>query len=86
MVVLKQLIFNSFYFGAGVVVSKKLICKSFTLDGCGGPERTHFLTVCNLGGCGGIEKLILTFYTWEDVVVLKEIIFNSFYFGRAWWS
>ena len=23
---------------------------------------------------------------WESVVVLKEVIFNSFYFGRVWWS
>ena len=32
------------------------------------------------------KKLILTVSTWEDVVVLKGLIFNSFYFGRAWWS
>ena len=23
---------------------------------------------------------------WEDVVVLKELIFNNLYFGRVWWS
>ena len=23
---------------------------------------------------------------WEGVVVLKELIFNSFYFERVWWS
>ena len=45
--VLKELIFNSFYFG----------------EGCGGPERTEFLTVSTLG---------------KGVVVLKELIFNSF--------
>ena len=33
-------------------------------------ERTDFSTVSTLGGCG----------------VLKELIFNSFYFGRVWWS
>ena len=32
------------------------------------------------------KKLILTVSSWEDVVVLKELIFNILYFGRAWWS
>ena len=42
--VLKGLIFNSFYFGeAGVVVLKELIFNSFYFGrGCGGPERTDF--------------------------------------------
>ena len=26
------------------------------------------------------------FLLWEGVVVLKEVILNSFYFGRVWWS
>ena len=43
MVVLKELIFNSFYFGEGVVVLKELIFKSFYFGGgCGGLERTDF--------------------------------------------
>ena len=50
--VLKELIFNSFYFG-GVVVLKEL---NFTFS--------------TLGGCGGLERSA----------------FNSFYFGRVWWS
>ena len=25
------------------------------------------------------------FLLWEGVVVFKELIFNSFYFGRVWW-
>ena len=29
------------------------------------------LTVCTLGGCGGLKEL-------------KELICNSFYFGRVW--
>ena len=37
--VLKELIFNSFYFG-----------------GCGGLERTEFLTVSTVGGCVGLER------------------------------
>ena len=33
-----------------------------------------------------LKELILTVSTLEGVVVLKEVIFNSFYFGRVWWS
>ena len=32
--------------------------------------KNLFLTVSIFGGCGG----------------LKEVIFNSFYFGQVWWS
>ena len=34
------------------------------------------------------KKLILTVSTWEDVVVLKEMIFNSLFlfWEGAWWS
>ena len=50
------------------MVLKELIFNSSTLEGCGGGlERTDFLTVL----------------LWEGVVVLKELIFNSFYFGRV---
>ena len=42
MVVLKELIFNSFYFGQGVVILKELIFNSFYLGGCGGFEITDF--------------------------------------------
>ena len=40
MVVLKKVIFNSFYFGRDVVVLKELILTVSTLGGCGGLERT----------------------------------------------
>ena len=43
-------------------------------------------TVSNLGGCGGLERSDFNSLLWEGVVVLKELIFNSFYFGRVWWS
>ena len=34
-----------------------------------------------------LKELIFKFILiWEDVVVLKELIFNSFYFERVWWS
>ena len=42
MVVLKELIFNSFLFLEGVVVLKELIFTVSTLEGCGGLERSNF--------------------------------------------
>ena len=39
-----------------------------TLGGCGGLEKNSFLTIPTLG---------------SGVVVLKELIFNNFYFERA---
>ena len=42
VVVLKELIFNSFYCWKSVVVLKELIFYSFYLEGCGGLERTDF--------------------------------------------
>ena len=39
----------------------------------------------SLGGCGGLERTdFYQFPLWEDVVVLKELIFNNFLFGRVW--
>ena len=42
MVVLKEQIFNIFYFGEGVVGLKELILTFSTLVGYGGHERTDF--------------------------------------------
>ena len=42
MVVLKEVIFNSFYIWEGVVVLKELIFNSFYFGRCGGLERTDF--------------------------------------------
>ena len=45
------------------------------------------LTVSVLGLCGGLERTDFSqFLHWDNVVVLKELILNSFYFGRMWWS
>ena len=41
--VVKELIFNSFYVGRVVVLT-------------GGLERTDFLTISTLGECGGLER------------------------------
>ena len=52
--------------------------------------KNWFLTVSSLGGCGGLERtdfyIFLQLIFWVGVVVLKELIFNSFYVGRVWWS
>ena len=41
-------------------------------------------TVSTLGGCDGLERTDFEqFLLWEGVVVLKELIFHSFYFGRV---
>ena len=38
-----------------------------------------------MGGCGGLERTDFSqFLLWEGVVVLKELIVYSFYFGRVW--
>ena len=45
------------------------------------------LTVSTLGGCGGLERTHFnSFYFGWAVVVLKELMFNSFYIWRVWWS
>ena len=33
-----------------------------------------------------MKELIFKFLLWEDVVVMKELIVNTFYFERVWWS
>ena len=38
------------------MVLKELIFNSFSLGGCGGLERTDFLTVSTLGRCGVLER------------------------------
>ena len=66
------------------MVLKELILSVSTLGGCGGLERTDFFTVSMLGGCGGLERPdFYQFPLWEDVVVSKELIFNSFHAGRG---
>ena len=70
VVVLKELILNTFYFGRVWWSLKELILNTFYFGRCGGLERNDF------------EHFLL----WEGVVVLKELILNTFYFGRVWWS
>ena len=45
------------------------------------------ITVSTLGGCAGLERTdFKQFLLWKGVMVLKELIFNSFYFGCVWRS
>ena len=42
-------------------------------------------TISTLGGCGALERTNFEqFLLWEGVVVLKELVFYYFYFGRVW--
>ena len=41
-----------------------------------------FLAVSTLGGCAGLEiSDFLPFLLWVGVAVLRELIYNNFYFG-----
>ena len=69
---------------------------------CGGLERTDFLHFLLCEGLVVLKEQIFKFLLWEGVVilkelfltvstlgecgVLKELIFNSFYFGQLLWS
>ena len=53
--VLKEIIFNSFYFGA-VVVLKELIFTVSTVGGCDGLEVTDFFTVSTSGNSGAFVR------------------------------
>ena len=70
MVVLKELIFDTFYFGKVWWSWKNWFLMFSTSEGCCGLERTDFWH----------------FLLWEGMVVLKELIFNVFYFRRVLWS
>ena len=55
------------------------------MGGCGVLERNEFEQFSTVGGYGGIERTDFEqFLLWDSVVVMKELILNSFYFGRVW--
>ena len=57
MVVLKELIFNTFYFGRSVMVLKELIFNTFYYGRVWwSSNRTHFLTLSTVEGCGDLER------------------------------
>ena len=77
LVVMKELVFNHFYFRRLWWSWKNSFWTVSAFRGCGGLERTYFeqslLSEGAVVECGG-------------VVVLNELILNSFYFQRVWWS
>ena len=95
VVVLKELLFNSFYFNwlNGLIFYsfyfervwwswKNWFLTVSTLGGFGGLERTDLFTIHFLGGCGGPERTDFYIY----IIDSMELIFYSFYFERVWWS
>ena len=49
--------------------------------------KNWFWTVSTLGRYDGLERTDFEqFLLWDSVVVLKELILNSFYFWKVWWS
>ena len=94
VVVLKELILNSFYFGRVWWSWKKWFWTVSYFGRMWWSWNNWFWTVSTLGGCGGLERTDFEqFLFWEGVVVwcsgvvgLKELILNSFYCGRVWWS
>ena len=54
--VLTELIFNSIYFGEGVVLLKELIFNSFYFGEGVALLKKLFLTVSTLRECGGLES------------------------------
>ena len=61
------------------------------MGGCGVLERTDFEQFLLWEGVEVMKELDFEqFLLWKGlevgVVVLKERIFNSFYFRRVWWS
>ena len=86
VVVLKKTDFEQFLLLEGVVVLKEMILNSFYFVRVWWSWKNWFWTVSTLWGCGGLERNDLEqflFCEGEGVVVLKELILNSFYFVRV---
>ena len=88
--VLKELIFDTFYFGKVWWSWKNWFLIFPTSEGCCGLEQTDFWKNSFYFGkvwWWSLKELIFnSFYVGRVLMVLKEMIFNSFYFGRMWWS
>ena len=56
MVLLEELVFNSFYIWKDVVVLKEVIFNSFYFGQVWWSVKNLFLTVSKLGGCGGLKR------------------------------
>ena len=50
-------------------------------------QKELILTVSTMGRCGGLERNeFYQFLLWVGVVILKDLIFNSFHFVLVRWS
>ena len=84
MVVLKELILNTFYIER-VWWSWKNWFFSSAFGRLWWSWQKWFFTICMLAGYDGLERTyFLWFPLWEGMVVLTELILNSFHFGRVW--
>ena len=89
MVVLKELISNSFNCGRVSWFWRNSFLTISTFGGYGGLERTEIFNSFNIGAkvWWSWKNWFLTVINCERVWwVLKELIFNSSYFKRMWWS
>ena len=68
------------------MILKEPVLTVSTLGRCCALERTNFYQFPHWVGLVVLEELILTGSTWQDVVILKELIFNNFYFRQDFWS
>ena len=85
--VLKELIFNNFYCWGGCGGLERTDLSQFLLlGGCVDLEITPFLQFLLWEELIVWKELNCKLLYWEGVVVLKEPIFNSFYYGRVSWS
>ena len=87
MVVLTELILNSFYIGRVWWSWKNWFLTVSIFRRYGGLKRTDFEQFLYCIVCGGLERTdFKQFLYLEGMVVLTELILNSFYIGRVWWS
>ena len=87
MVVLTELILNSFYIGRVWLSWKNWFLTVSILGRYGGLERTDFEQFLYWEVCGGLERTdFKQFLYWDGVVVLKELILNSLYIRKVWWK
>ena len=66
------------------MVFKEPSFNSFYLGNVWWSSKNSFLTVSTLGWCSVLQRdsASNSFYFGTGVVVLKELIFNTFYFGQ----
>ena len=85
---LERIDFKQFLYWEGVVILKELILNSFYIRKVWWSWKNWFWTVSILRGSVGLERSDFSTVClyWEAVVVLKELIFHSFYIRKVCWS